>query len=154
MNLLVVCLGNICRSPMAEGILRKKITDKNLQIKVDSAGTSNYHVGESPDTRAISTALSYGVDISKLKGRQFFVNDFNNFDRIYVMDSSNFKNIQKLARNESDKNKIYYFLRDGEKGIDVPDPWFGELEGFFPVFELLDKAADRILVEIEKEIIG
>ena len=151
MNLLIVCLGNICRSPMAEGIMRKKIIDKNLKIKVDSAGTANYHVGEAPDLRAISTAMSYGVDISNLHGRQFGVTDFDRFDRIYAMDASNYKNILSLARNEADKNKIYYFLRDGKKGLDVPDPWFGEPEEFFPVFELLDKAVDRILEEIEEE---
>ncbi len=148
MNLLVVCLGNICRSPMAEGILRKKITNKQLSIKVDSAGTANYHVGEAPDARAILTANSYGIDISKLRERQFVIDDFDRFDRIYAMDTSNYKNILKLARNETDRSKIYYFLNDGKTGIDVPDPWFGEPEGFYPVFDLIDKAADKILNDI------
>lgn len=148
MNILVVCLGNICRSPIAEGILRKKIADNNLAIKVDSAGTANYHVGEAPDSRAIATAKSYGIDISKLRGRQFVKDDFDRFDRIYAMDVSNYKNILKLARNEADRSKIYYFLHDGKTGLDVPDPWFGEPEGFYLVFDLIDKAADKILDDI------
>ena len=148
MNILVVCLGNICRSPMAEGILRKKITDKNLSIKVDSAGTANYHAGEAPDVRAIAVAKNYGIDISKHRGRQFVKDDFDRFDRIYAMDKSNYKNILKLARNETDRSKIFYLLYDGKTGIDVPDPWFGEPEGFYPVFDLIDKAADKILSDI------
>ena len=133
---------------------RKIIIDKKLNILVESAGTANYHVGEAPDVRAIATAKTFGVDISKLQGRQFGVNDFDYFDRIYAMDTSNYKNILRLARNDTDKNKIYYFLNNGKEGLDVPDPWFGELEGFFPVFELIDKAAERILEEIEEEVKG
>ena len=148
MNILVVCLGNICRSPMAEGILRKKIADKNLSIEVDSAGTTNYHAGEAPDVRAITAAKSYGIDISKHRGRQFVKDDFDRFDRIYAMDKSNYNNILKLARNETDRSKIYYLLHDGKTGLDVPDPWFGEPEGFYPVFDLIDKAADKILSDI------
>src|SRR5205085_11264860 len=102
----VVCLGNICRSPMAEGILRKKITEKNLSFIVDSAGTANYHVGEPPDERAINTSKKFNVDISKLRGRQFTTKDFDTFDRIYAMDNSNYKNILRLARNENDKKKV------------------------------------------------
>ena len=109
--------------------MRKKISDKKLPITVDSAGTAKYHVDECPDHRAIATARSYGVDISKLRGRQFNVKDFDDFDRIYVMDASNYKNVLRLARNENDKKKVFYFLNEGKKGLDVPDPWFGEPEG-------------------------
>ena len=133
---------------MAEGILRKKISDKKLNIQVDSAGTANYHVGEAPDSRAIRAAMHYGVDISHLRGRQFDQSDFDHFDRIYAMDTSNYKNIQKLVRNETDKSKIYYFLSDGINGLDVPDPWFGEPEGFYPVYDLITNAADKILIDI------
>ena len=153
MNILIVCLGNICRSPMAEGILRKKITERKLKIRVDSAGTADYHIGDAPDARAIDTARIYGIDISGLRGRQFVINDFDSFDRIYAMDNSNYKNIQKLARNDTDRNKIYYFLNDEKKGLDVPDPWYGEAEGFFPVFDLLDKASDKILDEIKENVL-
>lgn len=128
--------------------MRNKINEKKLSIEVDSAGTANYHVGENPDARAIAVAKTYGVDISKLRGRQFNVNDFDNFDRIYAMDSSNHKNILRLARNESDRNKVHFFLTNGKNGMDVPDPWFGDLEGFYPVFDLLDRACEKILLEI------
>jgi protein-tyrosine phosphatase len=137
---------------MAEGIMRKKIIEKNLDIEVDSAGTANYHVGEPPDKRAIQTARQYGINISTLQGRQFTVHDFDIFDRIYAMDSSNYQNIERLARHEKDRSKIHYFLNDGKKGLDVPDPWFGNPEGFFPVFDLLDNAAEEILEQITREI--
>ena len=149
-KILFVCLGNICRSPMAEGIMRKKITEKNLSIEVNSAGTADYHVGERPDSRAIATSKSYGIDISELRGRQFKENDFDQFDRIYAMDASNFKNILRLARNENDEKKVHYFLADGNNGLDVPDPWFGEPEGFYSVFELIEKTCINILEDIQR----
>ena len=145
MKILIVCLGNICRSPMAEGIFRKKINDRKLDFTVDSAGTDNYHVGDTPDNRAIAAARSFGVDISKLRGRQFTSHDFEDFDIIYAMDNSNFKNILKLAKKKSDINKVKLFLQDGS---DVPDPWFGEPEGFYPVYYLLEVAADKIIDEL------
>jgi protein-tyrosine phosphatase len=148
MKILVVCLGNICRSPMAEGILRKKIEERKLPYTVDSAGTADYHVGECPDARAIQAARSYDVDISKLRGRQFSPKDFDEFDVIYAMDRSNYKNILRLARNESDRNKVRFFLTQNGEGMDVPDPWFGDLEGFYPVFDLLNTAADKIINEL------
>jgi protein-tyrosine phosphatase len=147
MKILVVCLGNICRSPMAEGILRKKIEDRKLPFTIDSAGTADYHVGECPDPRAIQAAKSFGVDISKLRGRQFNRKDFDEFDVIYAMDRTNYKKIIRLARNDSDRAKVKFFLTKNGEGQDVPDPWFGEPEGFYPVFDLLDKAAERILTE-------
>jgi protein-tyrosine phosphatase len=151
MKVLVVCLGNICRSPMAEGILRKKIIDKKLSYTVDSAGTADYHVGEAPDHRAIMTANKFGIDISKLRGRQFSENDFDNFDRIYAMDSSNYKNILRLARNEKDKKKVFYFLRNEKQGLDVPDPWYGGTEDFIQVFKLLDEMSNHIIEELMTE---
>src|SRR6185369_14678160 len=100
MKILMVCLGNICRSPLAEGILRSKLEQKGLKhITVDSAGTYDYHIGENPDKRTITNAGSHGINISDLVGRQFTVEDFDKFDRIYVMDSSNLGNVIHLARN-------------------------------------------------------
>ena len=136
---------------MAEGIMRKKIAERNLGIEVDSAGTSDYHVGENPDSRAIITAKKFGVDISKLRGRQFTTEDYDHFDRIYAMDNSNYRDIVSLARTNEDKEKIYYFLGDNKKGLDVPDPWYGDLEGFIPVFDLLEKSCDNILDEISRK---
>jgi protein-tyrosine phosphatase len=148
MKLLVVCLGNICRSPMAEGILRKKITEKNLSIIVDSAGTADYHVGEPPDERAIHTSKKFNVDISRLRGRQFTTKDFDTFDKIYAMDASNYNNIIRLARNEEDKKKVRLFLPEDHTSRDVPDPWYGGLQDFVSVFNLLDEAGEKVLLEI------
>ena len=152
MKVLVVCLGNICRSPMAEGILRKKITERNLPVTVDSAGTGNYHVGEAPDERAITTSMRFGVDISSLAARQFSINDFDEFDSIFVMDNSNLRNVLDLSRNEFDAGKVKLMLDilyPGEE-MEVPDPWFGNNEGFVRVFEMLDAASEQLVQEMEK----
>src|SRR5260221_14302161 len=99
-RILMVCLGNICRSPLAEGILREKVKGKGLDVEIDSAGTGDYHIGEHPDVRAIKIARKYGVDISQLFARQFSSGDFDSFDKIYVMDRSNFEDVISLARNK------------------------------------------------------
>ena len=153
-NILMVCLGNICRSPLAEGILRNKIEKRNLKIKVDSAGTSNYHIGEHPDKRSAKNAQSHSIDISKLVARQFTVQDFDYFDIIYVMDSANHSNVLSLARNESDSKKVELILNTLYPGTNmpVPDPYFGGEQGFEDVFILLDKACDIIVSHFEKEL--
>src|SRR5207253_406313 len=99
-KILFVCLGNICRSPLAEGILRDKLKSRNVEVEIDSAGTASYHVGEPPDERAIKIAKKYGVDISKLRGRQFSAKDFDDFDLIYVMDNSNYTDVIALAKSK------------------------------------------------------
>ena len=106
MKVLMVCLGNICRSPLAEGILRHKAEGQGLDIEVDSCGTASYHIGEHPDPRSISKANDYDIDISNLYGRQFNVSDFDTFDHILVMDKSNFQNIVGLARSRADIKKV------------------------------------------------
>jgi protein-tyrosine phosphatase len=120
----MVCLGNICRSPLAEELLRSKV---NNSVVVDSAGTSAYHAGEAPDSRMIRTARKYGVNLSKIRARQFTVSDFDRFDIIYAMDEENMKNILRLARNASDIQKIRRILDETYPGeeMDVPDPYFG-----------------------------
>ncbi|TAH38798.1 MAG: low molecular weight phosphotyrosine protein phosphatase [Bacteroidetes bacterium] len=150
MKVLMVCLGNICRSPMAEGILRKKATDRKLSLHIDSAGTGDWHSGENPDPRAIRTAKSYGVNISQLVARQFNVSDFDHFDTIFAMDQSNLKNILSLARNESDKKKVELLLDllPHKKNKNVPDPWFGGEDGFTDVFNLLDEACEHLINKI------
>ncbi|MFW6224289.1 MAG: low molecular weight protein-tyrosine-phosphatase [Bacteroidota bacterium] len=151
-KILTVCLGNICRSPMAQGILRKKISERGLDIEVDSAGTADYHVNEAPDPRSVKTLLKYSNDISDLRGRQFESEDFIKFDLIIPMDEDNYRHIIKLARTEDDTKKVKMlmnYLYPGEN-ISVPDPYFGGPEGFDHVYEMLDKATDKLLEEIQK----
>ncbi|MFN4234888.1 MAG: low molecular weight protein-tyrosine-phosphatase [Bacteroidia bacterium] len=151
MRILMVCLGNICRSPLAEAILRKKAEENSLQLIIDSAGTSNFHVGENPDKRTISNALKNGVDVSTLIARQFKADDFDKFDIIYTMDHSNYSNVIALARNESDINKVRMILNElyPNENRSVPDPYFGGEEGFQHVFELLNAACDKIIEKIK-----
>lgn len=146
-RILMVCLGNICRSPLAEGILRAKANEHNLTIQIDSAGTSNYHIGECPDSRTISNAKTHSIDLSKLKARQFTVADFDAFDHIFVMDSSNYSDVVSLARNEDDIKKVELILNRVHinSNMSVPDPYFGGEQGFENVFILLDKACDVII---------
>jgi protein-tyrosine phosphatase len=154
MKILMVCLGNICRSPMAEGILRKKAHDQHLDIIIDSAGTGAWHVGENPDNRAMQTAKNSGVDISMLVARQFSEIDFDDFDRIYVMDRSNYYDVANLARNEKDLQKVFYLLNADEPNSnrEVPDPYFGHGDGFDKVFKMMDKACDAIIADITKTV--
>lgn len=143
-KILMVCLGNICRSPLAEGILQAKLpVDK---FKVDSAGTGNWHSGEKPDKRSIETAKNHGIDISKQRARQFKVSDFENFDYIYAMDMSNYKNILALAPNEQAKEKVNLILNElfSNENVEVPDPYYGGLNGFEQVYQMLDDACTKI----------
>lgn len=134
MKILMVCLGNICRSPMAEGILQSKLSN---DFKVDSAGTGNWHEGEAPDHRAIATAKKFGVDISKLRAKQFKLTDFEEFDLILTMDKSNHSNVIALAENEEQMSKVRMLLKNGKE---VPDPYYGNEEDFEEVFYLLDES--------------
>ena len=140
----MVCLGNICRSPLAEGILKSKLPESTFLI--DSAGTANYHVGNSPDPRSIAVGKKYGIDISNLKGRQFSVNDFDSFDLIYVMDESNYRNVISIARSEHDKSKVKFILNEiyPNQNYDVPDPYYGGDHGFENVYKMLDEACTII----------
>tara|TARA_B100000508_G_scaffold137355_1_gene131643 strand:+ start:167462 stop:167935 length:474 start_codon:yes stop_codon:yes gene_type:complete len=151
MKILMVCLGNICRSPLADGLMRKKVKDHGLPVEIDSAGTGDWHVGEAPDHRMRATAKSKGVPIDELRGRQFKVEDFDRFDRIFVMDLSNKENVLKLARNNSDKEKVDLLLNLSHPGEDmeVPDPYFGGEEGFEHVFQLVDNATDQLVNDLK-----
>ena len=147
----MVCLGNICRSPLAEGILRHKLEANKLKnIIVDSAGTSAYHIGEHPDERSTKNAKKYGVDISTLRARKFIADDFDRFDKIYVMDASNYNEVCKLASSRSGLEKVKLILNELQPGSNkqVPDPYFGGEEGFEAVFQMLDKACDKIIDSI------
>ncbi|GAB2776090.1 low molecular weight protein-tyrosine-phosphatase [Salinimicrobium soli] len=143
-RVLMVCLGNICRSPLAEGILKSKV-DPN-KVYVDSAATSDYHIGHSPDERSVSIARENNLDITSQEGRQFSVEDFDRFDRIYVMDMSNYYDVIDLARNEEDKQKVSLILNEVFPGenVEVPDPYHGGKDGFHKVFQMLDEACEVI----------
>jgi protein-tyrosine phosphatase len=143
-KILMVCLGNICRSPLAEGILASKLpTEKFI---VDSAGTGSWHVGHAPDKRSISTAQKNGLNIANQKGRQFSRADFDTFDYIFVMDNSNYNDVIHLAQNETQKNKVQLILNAifPDENVDVPDPYYGVANGFNQVYQMLDEACDVI----------
>ena len=143
MKILMVCLGNICRSPLAEGILQSKVPNS---IMVDSAGTAGYHVGSLPDKRSIEVARKNGLDITKQRCRKFTTEDFDNFDVIYVMDSSNYQDILILARNEKDSSKVKMILNElyPNSNKSVPDPYYGGNKGFENVYEMLNEACTII----------
>jgi len=146
-KILMVCLGNICRSPLAEGILKSKIDPS--KVFVDSAGTGHWHVGDGPDKRSIAVGKRYNIDITDQRGRQFSAKDFDDFDLIYVMDNSNKENVLALAQNDSHKEKVKLILDKifpGEN-VDVPDPYFGGNTGFENVYQMLDKACEEIAKE-------
>lgn len=147
----MVCLGNICRSPLAEGILKHKVRQNGLDIHVASSGTAAYHIGESADARMIATAHRHGVDLTGHRGSQFKEKDFDKYDKIFVMDSSNYRNVIRLARNENDRAKVQLIMDvlDPETGYDVPDPYYGGDDGFELVYNMLDQACDRIVDDIK-----
>lgn len=140
----MVCLGNICRSPLAEGILKTKVNTN--QVLIDSAGTGDYHVGQKPDERSIKTAKKHNIDITQQRGRQFEVSDFDRYDLIYVMDNSNYKDVLSLTRNDDDKKKVHLILEEvlPNENCDVPDPYTGGIDGFNRVYDMLDQACDKI----------
>lgn len=149
----MVCLGNICRSPLAEGILKKKIKDNNLNAEVASAGFVSSHQGNPADRRAISTAAQFGVDLSKHRASLFTQNSFDLFDCIYVMDQANLKDVLRLARNKEDQKKVDFIMNElypGENKI-VPDPYYGEAKDFVHVFKMLDHVCNAIIEKIKKE---
>ena len=143
-KVLMVCLGNICRSPLAQGILQSKINSDT--IFVDSAGTAAYHVGNLPDERSIAVAQKYGIDITNQRARKFTSKDFDEFDFIYAMDESNYQNILSLARNSEDEKKVHLILYESQpnQNLSVPDPYYGGKDGFENVYQMLDEACTVI----------
>ncbi|MEZ4949373.1 MAG: low molecular weight protein-tyrosine-phosphatase [Saprospiraceae bacterium] len=146
MKILMVCLGNICRSPLAEGIMKEKITKKGLDWEVDSAGTGSWHVGELPDPRSILKAKENGIDITDQNARQFQKSDLDSFDLILAMDSSNYNDINRLTTNDDHRNKVQLIMNFVKPGFNqnVPDPYWDD-DGFEKVFQMLDLACDKII---------
>lgn len=144
MKILMVCLGNICRSPLAEGVMRHMVEKEGLDWEIDSAGTGNWHVGQPPHHGSVRVARHHDIDISSQVCRQFSVSDFDEFDLILVMDKSNLRDVLSLARNEADKKKVQLFLGDKE----VPDPYYTNL--FEEAFELIEKGCQDIIEEYKR----
>mgnify|MGYP005846983833 CR=1 FL=1 len=147
-KILMVCLGNICRSPLAEGIMKTKLP-KDI-FEVDSAGTGGWHAGELPDSRSIAIAKKYGIDISNQRARKFQLKDFETFDYIFVMDKSNLKDVLQLAPNQTAKAKVQLILNTihNPKTTEVPDPYYGGEDGFEHVYQLLNEACEEIAKKI------
>lgn len=143
----MVCLGNICRSPLAQGVLAHKAKQAGLKWEVDSAGTGDWHIDEPPHQLSQKVAKQNGVDISQQKARQFNRTDFIDFDKIYVMDNSNYKDVKQMAGELWDESKVDLFLNElyPGKNMDVPDPWYGEEDGYHKVYEMIEKTCEAIV---------
>jgi protein-tyrosine phosphatase len=147
MRILTVCLGNICRSPLAEGIIRQRFAADGIPMEIDSCGTAAYHVGEKADPRSIETAWQHGIDINAHRARRFERDDFDHYDLILAMDLDNLDGILRLARNDQDRAKVQLimnFVYPGEE-VEVPDPYYGGQDGFERVYRMLDAAAEIIV---------
>lgn len=145
-KVLFVCLGNICRSPLAEGILLHLKDRDQLNLHIDSAGTAGYHIGEAPDPRTIANALKNGVDLRSLRARQFKASDLDEFDHIFVMDKNNHRNVLAMAKHEHQKHKVDLLLNVSfeNSNLEVPDPYYGNEQDFEHVFQLVFKACEDL----------
>jgi protein-tyrosine phosphatase len=146
MKILMVCLGNICRSPLAEGILKEKIRSKGLNWQVDSAGTGGWHIGSTPDRRSVEVAARYNIDITDQRARKVRSIDFSEFDIIYAMDTSNYEDLRRMAISQEELEKIRLILEEIYPGKrkSVPDPYWDD-NGFEEVFSMLEKACEAIV---------
>jgi protein-tyrosine phosphatase len=153
MKILMVCLGNICRSPIAEGVLQHKAQKAGLNWIVESAGTNGYHNGEAPHHLSQKITISKGIDISHQRSRQFKKSDFFNYDLIYAMASDVMSDMKFIGGNEYDNEKTFLFLDELFPGEakDVPDPWYGEEDGYVEVYDLIDKACEEIIKKYFKK---
>ena len=147
MKILMVCLGNICRSPLAEGILQHKAREAGLNWEVDSAGTNSYHTGEAPHELSQKVAAINGIDICDQRARRFTKEDFEKFDIIYAMADDVYNRILNVGGLWADKEKVKMFLDELEPGSNasVLDPWYGDESGYLPVYELINKTCDAII---------
>jgi protein-tyrosine phosphatase len=151
MKLLMVCLGNICRSPLAEGIMQDKIVTEGLDWTVDSAGTGAWHVGEQADPRSRATARRHGLNIDHQRARKFVASDFERFDLIFAMDQSNYQNIRKLSNDSAQLKKVHLILDFAHGQLaDVPDPYWDD-NGFEQVYELLEGACGAVLSKLHAD---
>ncbi|WP_346237950.1 low molecular weight protein-tyrosine-phosphatase [Niabella insulamsoli] len=147
MNILMVCLGNICRSPLAEGILQHKAKEAGLDWKIDSAGTNGYHVGEAPHQLSQKVAKAKGLDISNQCARRFRAADFDAYDKIYAMAADVIDEMKWIAKGKYDEGKVDLLMNEiyPGKDMDVPDPWYGPEPGYHEVYDMIETAADAII---------
>ena len=146
MKILMVCLGNICRSPLAHGILEHLAKEKGFNWEIDSAGTGSWHIGNQPDRRSIAVAKNYGVDIASQRARQFSAKDFDLYDFIFVMDENNYKDVIRLAKTQEQKDKVSLFIPDGA----VPDPYWDGNQ-FDSVYRLIHVQCEKLIESLNKE---
>lgn len=156
MKILMVCLGNICRSPLAEGILRHKVKQAGLNWQVDSAGTNSYHIGEPPHTLSQKVAKLNGIDICDQRARRFVKEDFDRYDKIYAMADDVVDDIKKIAKEKFDPNKVDLFLNELHPGKNksVPDPWYGPEPGYHEVYKLIEEACNVIVQKYSRQQVG
>ncbi len=148
MKILMVCLGNICRSPLAHGILEHLAKEKGLDWEIDSAGTGSWHIGCAPDRRSIAVAKANGVDISNQQARQFQPSDFDEYDIIFVMDQNNYKDVTGMAKNREQKDRVRLFIPNGI----VPDPYWDDTQ-FKPVFELIYAQCEKLINSLQEQTV-
>lgn len=153
MKILMVCLGNICRSPLAEGILQQKAFNAGLAWSVESAGTNGYHTGEAPHPLSQKVAKQYGIDICNQRSRRLIPEDFEIYDKIYALAGDVMHEIKRIAKNKYDHSKVELLMNElyPGKNLDVPDPWYGPEASYHDVYKMIDKVCDKI---IEKYTIG
>lgn len=152
MKILMVCLGNICRSPIAHGLLKYKADKLGLNWEVDSAGTSDWHEGELPNEKSIKVMNDFGIDITYQRSRPLRRNDLEYYDVIYVMDASNYKNVTEMAKSEEEIAKVKMIMNEVSPGMNqaVPDPWGLTQKHYEEVYEMLDVATDKVLERYSK----
>jgi len=151
-KVLFVCMGNICRSPTAEGIFRQVVDDAGLadKIDIDSAGTHSYHIGKQPDARAQSASRNRGIDLSNLRGRQVEPSDFDKFNYIIAMDNSNHADLTQVAGGSADNLFMFLSFSENFNEEEVPDPYYGGEQGFEHVLDLVEDASRGLLAHIQK----
>jgi protein-tyrosine phosphatase len=154
MRILMVCLGNICRSPIAEGVMRHKVKMHGLDWVVDSAGTEAYHVGDAPHPSSQRVCRAHDIDISGQKARQFNTSDFTRYDKIYAMAEDVYVEISRIGGRNADMGKVDYFLNEKYRGknLSVPDPWYGNEQGYLVVFDMISETCDAIIENYKQKI--